>query len=200
MNRQRLQRLGFVAVREPGADPAQGGAGLGGIDARLYEVVPLSELRNLRAAPGLHIQSFVSGHPAGERLFLQVRVLADSRDRLPAPREILRPFCPLRGDHLLHLAVQQDRRHAALLLDVPKDVPCFSGQLVGQRLDVVGTGGGIEDSADVTLLGQDRLRVARQAAGQFVGLAQHRIEGNRGDGVRSAADGGEGLGRHTQPC
>ena len=76
------------------------------------------------------------------------------------------------------------------------------GERVGERLDVPGATGRVDHVGEVRLLEQQRLGVAREAAGGLVGTAQLAVEGEHRDGRGAAqprADGGDGAAQHVHP-
>ena len=78
-----------------------------------------------------------------------------------------------RGDPLLRPALAQRGEHPAAALDLLDQRPGLRGQLLGQALDVPAAAGRIDDPAELALLEQDELGVARDAPGEGVGGPAH---------------------------
>ena len=136
------------------------------------------------------------GSENADRLFGDVRKLARARQRILAARDIFGAF----GGGLLDIGLQRARRdlrdESAGLFARLHQRPRLLAQLCCENLEAAGAGGGVRHLVEIGFFQQHQLRVARDAAREFVGKADGLREGQHGNAIR-AADGGreDGDGR-----
>ena len=92
----------------------------------------------------------------------------------------------------------QRRQHPAAALDLLDQRPGLRGQLLGQPLDEPAAAGRVEHAAQLRLLEQDELGVARDAPGEWRGRAQRVVERQHRDAAGTAGGGGERRHRAAQ--
>src|SRR5690606_100525 len=83
-------------------------------------------------------------------------------------------------------------------LDLLEESPGLAGEVVGEFFHIPRAAGGVGGLGEAELLGEQRVDVARDAAGDVVGDAGDLVEGRDVQAVHAAEHGGERLGGHAQ--
>ena len=86
-------------------------------------------------------------------------------------------------------------RHATERLDFLHELPRLVGDAVGERLDVVAAAQWVDDVGDARLLGEDELRVARDARRELARERDRFVERVGVQALRATEHGGERLDR-----
>ena len=195
-------------------DLADGGARPGGLDRELEQVgvagraVAQPLQRGLACAPrrarhaarrgaraaarGPSVLSTSRTSTSGSSL---EAVLVDADDDLVAPVDARLPARRGFLDAQLRHARLDRLRHAAERLDLLDELPRLVGEAVRERLDVVAAAERVDDVGDARLLGEDQLRVARDARRELARERDRLVERVGVQALRAAEHRGERLDR-----
>ena len=103
------------------------------------------------------------------------------------------------GFHLvLHQSSAEGLAHAACLFHFEEVLPGALGYLVGEVLDIVASGGGVDNLVEVALFLEQQLLVAGDAVAEVVGLLVGVVEGEHRDGVGTGHGRRHGFGGGAQ--
>ena len=102
------------------------------------------------------------------------------------------------GNLVLNKAFADSGGETALVLDGHEVLPSILGYGIGQILNIVAAGGGVDDLVQIRLLFQQQLLVACNAVAEVVGLFEGDVERSHADGVGTGDGSAHSLGGGAQ--